>query len=265
MRVQKNILSKKAVKEYSADLFELDATISLQRTKLFADILNSLDTKQKQFLDVMVKGGFSSWESLGDQIDKRSMSHDEHVLVMTYASEMFGWYAGSVEADIYFAPERHGNYFGAFYIKDAPAMGKAGYTIDEAATSNSGEAFLNVLNTSQKTKIRKIVIRQKDALNSIVEKRKAISTELRKALNKKEINEEKVISFAREYGEYDGEISYYYATVFTEVGKTLTTKQKTKLLKIRDLDEYPCEDDKIYLYSEKRDRPTIENNNFLFK
>jgi len=43
---------------------------------------------------------------------------------MTYASEMFSWYAGSVEADVYFCPERHATYFGSFYMKDIPAMGK---------------------------------------------------------------------------------------------------------------------------------------------
>jgi hypothetical protein len=45
-------------------------------------------------LDKMVEGGFASWAALPDQLDKSSMTHDENVLMMTYASEMFGWYAG---------------------------------------------------------------------------------------------------------------------------------------------------------------------------
>jgi hypothetical protein len=44
---------------------------------------------------------------LPDQIDQRSMSHTAHVVVMTYPSELFSWYAGSVEAGGYFCPGRH--------------------------------------------------------------------------------------------------------------------------------------------------------------
>ena len=42
---------------------------------------------------------------------------------MTYAGDLFSWYAGSLEADVYFCPERQGTYYGGFYIKDAPAIG----------------------------------------------------------------------------------------------------------------------------------------------
>jgi hypothetical protein len=41
--------------------------------------------------------------------------------VRTYVSEMFAWYAGSLEGDTYFYPERHGMYFGGFGMKIAPA------------------------------------------------------------------------------------------------------------------------------------------------
>ena len=60
---------------------------------------------------------------------------------MTYASDLFSWYAGSVEADVYFCPERHGTYFGGFYIKDAPAIGHEGYGIDEQLTATAGAAL----------------------------------------------------------------------------------------------------------------------------
>jgi hypothetical protein len=42
---------------------------------------------------------------------------------IAYAGDLFSWYAGSLDADVYFCPERHGTYFGSFYIKDAPAIG----------------------------------------------------------------------------------------------------------------------------------------------
>jgi hypothetical protein len=31
---------------------------------------------------------------------------------MAYASDLFSWYAGSIDADVYYCPERHGTYFG---------------------------------------------------------------------------------------------------------------------------------------------------------
>ena len=73
------------------------------------------------------------------------MSHTVNVAVMTYASEMFAWQGGSVEADTYFCPERHGMYFGGFGMKTAPAMGKQNYSISTSLTGDSGEAFLAAL------------------------------------------------------------------------------------------------------------------------
>ena len=60
---------------------------------------------------------------------------------MTYAGDLFSWYAGSIDADIYFCPERHGTYFGSFYMKDAPAVGHEGYSIDETLTATAGSAL----------------------------------------------------------------------------------------------------------------------------
>ena len=52
------------------------------------------------------------------------------------------WYAGNVEADVYFCPERHATYFGSFYMKDIPAMGNPNFSISTSLTGDSGEAFL---------------------------------------------------------------------------------------------------------------------------
>ena len=258
-------LSKTAVMNYSADLYELDAKISLQRAQLFGEIVRSLTTDQKAYFDAMVKGGFASWKVLPDQVDKVNLTRDQSVLMMTYASEMFGWYAGNVEADTYFCPERQADYFGGFYIKDAPAIGNAGYTIDESITGDQGQAFINALSATQKPIITSLVNTQKTALAGIVEKRRAISTELRNALSSGTINESKVTALAREYGSLDGEISYYYATAFAQVGETLTTEQKANLLKLRNLDGYTCPNTSAYLYSEKITMPSVANTDFLFK
>lgn len=255
-------LNKSAVMEYSAQLYRLDGQISLQRAELFGSIIKSLNQSQRAYLDTMVQGGFQSWAELPDQIDKNSLSHDEHVLVMTYASEMFGWYAGSVDADVYFCPERQGTYFGSFYMKDAPAMGNANYTIDETITGNKGEDFLKVLTSSQAELVTDLVDMQKADLNEIVEKRQAISIELRRLLTQDSIDEETVLSLAERYGELDGEIVYYYATHFAEVDQSLTSEQRAQLMELRDLEGFPCAG--AYLYSEKIEMPEIMNTDFLF-
>jgi len=51
---------------------------------------------------------------------------------MTYASDIFSWYVGDTNADIYFCPERHGTYYGGFYIKDAPAVGETSRHLDRS-------------------------------------------------------------------------------------------------------------------------------------
>lgn len=258
-------LSKSSVMSYSSDLYALDGQISLDRAKLFSSIIGTLSADQKAYLDTMVKGGFASWTALPDQLDKSSMTHDENVLMMTYASEMFAWYAGDVEADTYFCPERQADYFGGFYLKDAPAMGNAGYTIDESITGDQGQAFINALNTTQKPIITNIITTQKSAITGIVEKRRAIATELRKLLAGGTISDSNVLVLSREYGALDGEISYYYATAFSQVGNTLTTAQKLTLTQLRGLTDYPCAVTNAYLYSEKITMPTVINTDFLFQ
>ncbi len=258
-------LSKTAVMSYSSDLYALDSTISLERAKLFSSIIGSLSADQVTAMDAMVSGGFASWAALPDQVDKTTLSHDEHVLVMTYASEMLGWYAGDTESDTYFCPERQGDYFGGFYIKDAPAIGNAGYTIDESITGDKGAAFIDSLSIEQKSIITGIVEEQRAAINGIVAKRRAIAIELRKGLSGGTIDEAMVTSLGREYGALDGEISYYYATAFAQVGQTLTDAQQTRLLEIRDLSAYQCSENKAYLYSEPIDMPTGLDTSLLFQ
>ena len=97
---------------------------------------------------------------------------------MTYASEMFAWYAGSPEADTYFCPERHGMYFGGFGMKTAPAMGKQNYSISTSLTGDSGEAFLSMLATPQRKLVTDLVDLQRKDLDEIVTTRRAIAAEL---------------------------------------------------------------------------------------
>ncbi len=251
-------LDQDAVVLYAKQLQLDDAIISIQRAKLFGSIIRSLSTDQKAYLDDMVSGGFEMWPSLEEQIDRTTMSHEQHVLVMTYASELFGWYAGSVEADTYFAPERQANYFGSFYMKDAPAMGNDNYTIDETITGNTGAEFLTYLNDAQQSLITEIVDLQYDNLLSIVDVRRQISTELRKLLTQDSIDEELIMTLAETYGALDGANAYLYASRFAELESDLTELQISDLMTLRDMDDYPCEDSSIYIYSDKEQLSTIE-------
>jgi phosphatidylethanolamine-binding protein (PEBP) family uncharacterized protein len=77
------------------------------------------------------------------------------------------------------------------------------------------------------------------------------------------IDKEKEMALARHYGQLDGEISYYYAMAFSQVAKTLSAKQKTTLLKLRNLDsKYTCKG--AYLYSQAIPMPEVPNTDFLF-
>ena len=258
-------LSRTAVENYSASLYVQDAQISIQRAKLYASILNSMNASQKAYLDSMMKGGFASWAVLPDQVDKVTWTHDEDVLVMTYASEMFGWYAGDIEADTYFCPERQADYFGGFYIKDAPAIGNAGYTIDESITGDQGAAFIALLDSTQKPKITSLIDTDKSTLDSIVDTRREMSNEFRKYLTDGSADESKLLLLGATYGKLDGDISYNAAMAFSQVGQTLTSAQKTQLTALRNLGNYTCENGKIYLYSEKINQPTIPDTDFLFR
>ena len=166
---------------------------------------------------------------------------------MTYASEMFAWYAGSLEADTYFCPERHGMYFGGFGMKTAPAMGKQNYSISTSLTGDSGEAFLATLTDAQRKHITDLVDLQRQDLAEIVKTRRAIATELRRFQKGESADKDKVLSLSRRYGELDGEMSYLYATAFAKVGKTLTPQQKEKLARMRTSN--PSDPKGPFLYS----------------
>jgi hypothetical protein len=255
-------LDKEAVMKYSADLYELDGLLAFQRAKVMGGILRSLSAPQKAALAKRRFGDSGSWPEVPDSLDRRSMSHTVHVAVMTYASEMFAWYAGSLEADTYFCPERHGMYFGGFDMKTAPAMGKRNYSISTSLTGQRGEALLGALNDAQRKLITNVVDLQRRDLAEIVKTRRAIATELRRFQKGQSADKDKVLSLSRRYGELDGELSYLYATAFAEVGKTLTAEQRKTLARMRTTK--PSDPKGPFLYSSPIDMPEIGNTDFLF-
>jgi phosphatidylethanolamine-binding protein (PEBP) family uncharacterized protein len=256
-------LNREAVMAYTAGVFEIDGQLSYRRAQVLGGIIRSLTDKQQEYLAKMAFNNSSTWPELEDQVDKKSLSHTAHVAVMTYASEMFSWYAGNLEADVYFCPERHATYFGSFYMKDIPAMGNPNYSISTSLTGDSGEAFLAALTEPQRQLVTNLVEQQRADLAEIVTTRRAIATELRRFMREATVDQNQVIALSRRYGELDGEISYFYASAFAQVGKTLTPEQKKTLLKLRNLDaKYTCKG--AYLFSRAIDMPTLPNTDFLF-
>ena len=255
-------LSVQAVSQYTSGLYSTDADLSYNRALVVGEIIDSFTADQKAYLAKMQFNNYSSWpDVVEDQTLKKSLTNNEFVAVMTYASELFSWYKGAVDADVYFCPERHGTYFGGFYMKDYPAMGNPDYFISTNITGDKGKEFLKILNTEQRALITGIIDEQRSALAEIAEIRTAVCTELRKAMTGGTIDKEKVYSLIERYGELDGEMSALYATRFSEVNKTLTETQRAALIKLRDLNVVP---QGAYCFSTPVPMPQMPNTDFIF-
>jgi hypothetical protein len=258
-------LDSTAVKALSAQMYRVDGRVCLQRAQVYSSIINSFTAKQKHYLDSIKVLGGRNMPDVGEQIDKKVFGITDNnvfVGVMSIADDIYSWYTGSLEADVYICPERQGNYFGSFYLKDAPAMLNPNYSIDTSLSQSGGERFLKALNTSQRALITELTAKQKSKMNTLVARRTDISKLLRGYLTGETADTNEVLSLSEEYGELDGMISYYYATNFSKVNWTLTSVQMDTLMKIRNLDEYPC--NAAYLYSDPIAMPTIENTDYLF-
>lgn len=257
-------LDKTAVSKYSAELYRLDGQISYDRAKVMGGILKALDSTQRASLDAMVGKGMTSWPTADEPSDLRGLTSDAKVAVMTYAGDLFSWYAGNVEADVYFCPERQGTYFGSFYLKDAPAVGNPGYSIGTNITGAMGNAFIAALTPAQAQLITGLVDLQRADLNKIVETRRSISIQLRKFIAGESADAATITSLSNQYGELDGEIVYYFATNFAQVGKTLTSDQKIKLMALRKQTVGDFTPKGAFLYATEINLPTIPNTDFLF-
>ena len=258
-------LDEEAVKAYSAELYRLDGEISYARAQVMGDILYHLTADQKAYLDAMVGKGMMSWPNVDEPAELRPLTRDEKVAVMTYAGDLFSWYAGSLDADVYFCPERQGTYFGSFYLKDAPAVGNPGYSIGTNITADMGKAFLAALTPAQASLISGLVDDQKPALYEIVDRRKDIAALLRQFQAGKSADSASVLSLMDRYGELDGQIVARYATAFAQVGRSLTAEQRAQLAMLRtDLLGDLSAPSGAYLYAQAIPMPAIPDTDFLF-
>jgi hypothetical protein len=259
-------LDRNAVRAYSTELYQLDGSMSFQRARVMGTMLHVLTVPQKAHLDSMVGKGMLTWPVVGEPPEFQSISNnDVKVAVMTYAGDMFSWYAGSVDADVYFCPERQGTYFGSFYMKDAPAVGNPNYSIDTNLTAVYGRKFLRTLTPPESLMISNLVDLQRPYLYEIVDRRKDISTELRKFMIGETPDSGLVMTLMDRYGELDGEIVYRIATNFAAVNGMINSIQRDTLMAFRQqvLGSflYPAG---AYLYASPIPVPAIQSTDFLF-
>ena len=260
-------LNKEAVMRAVGDLFAFDAELSYRRAEVMAKVAASLTPEQKAYFANMKFGDFNTWpdvdERQGMRDGTRGQSKLYNVAYMTYASEFFSWYAGSVDADTYFCPERHGTYFGGFYMKDMPAMGTRDFNISTSVTGDSGKSFLETLTDAQRKPVLAIIEQQRKSMQEMAEVRREISVELRKMLQGGQADKPKVVALGRRYGQLDGAVSWMYTMAFTEVNRTLTSEQRQALVKLRNLPGYTSAP--YYIYSEAmREAPALPDTNALF-
>ena len=259
-------LDRKAVVSFCGDLFALDAQLAWRRAKVFGAVAASLTREQKQALGRLQFGNFNSWPEVDREDVRRMRPRGASKLVsvgyMTLASEFFSWYAGSVEADTYFCPERHGTYFGGFYMKDMPAMGKRDYDISTSLTGDAGEAFLDALTPQQRARLTDVIERQRRALREIVEVRRTVSTRLRGFLRGEGPPEREIVSLGRRYGQLDGELAYEYSTAYVAIAGTLDARQRETLQRLRPYQGR--EEGTAFLYSDRIPVPPFPDPAFLF-
>jgi len=241
-------LNLDAVKAASRELYRLDGQISFDRALLYANVIRSFTASQKAYLDAMKGKGWASWPDITNEQVRSKMAglpQGTSVAVMTYAGDLFSWYAGSIDADVYFCPERHGTYYGSFYIKDAPAVGHEGYSINEQLTATAGAALCDsskgYVTADQAALMSSLVETQRNnlyaaATANIVKVRTEIATLLRGLLtspSSADSVEAQVLALSETYGDLDGENNYHYATAFVQVYQSLTADQLARLAELR--------------------------------
>ena len=255
-------LSQAAVQNYSAWLYEVDANMSISRARLYAKVLNSLNATQKAYLDAMAKGNYFTWPNAtaptfnGSLFTKGSSAP---VLISSFAGDILAWYAGNLSNYTYFCPERQGDYFGAFFVKDVPALLNHSYIIPTFVTGDGGLDFLLLLNTVQRQNFIDLVGNQYPYLMNLVALRAQIATELLKLRSGLDINETLIRTWDRQYGVDDGTISYLYATAYARVAATLNSTQLAKMVNLRATQNYPCPNGYGFVYGTNGTYPNVYN------
>jgi len=258
-------LDSAAVTAAMADLYRLDGQIAYGRARLMGGIIRSLSSAQRAAFDALsALNGVGNWnQTLADPLQALNLDPDVSVAVMTYASEMYAWYAGSIDADVYFCPERQGSYFGSFYLKDWPAMGNPAYSISEQLTGSAGQNFLAIQTPAQAAQITRLLDLQRDALQQIVDRRRDIAMLLRGFQTGTSVDSAQVAALSAEYGALDGELAYWYTMRFTAVANSLSAAQRAAVDSLANELGYVAPRG-AFLYSAPIPMPTLPNTDSFF-
>jgi len=166
------------------------------------------------------------------------------VAIMTYAGDIFSWWAGDLDADVYFCPERHGTYYGGFYVKDGPAVGVPGYQISTTLTADAGNDMIDssqgYVTSAQAAVLSALAAAQQDNLYAgtpnIVQIRTEIATLLR-SLRESTANSDavraRVLALSAVYGDLDGQDNCCYINAFAQAYGTMDAAQLAKLATLR--------------------------------
>lgn len=255
-------LEPEAVAEYVRNLYYFDAELSYNRAVVVGEVIRSFTDEQESYLSKMAFDDSSTWPQVPeDGALKQSMGQAEFVALMTYASELFSWYKGGLDPDVYFCPERHGTYFGGFYMKDLPAMNNPDYFISTSTTGDSGEGFLDILDAKQKLMITKLIDLQRPYLEEAALIRRQVSAELRNAVSGQGVDKQKVYELVGRYGWLDGMMSALYAEAFAAVNGTLTDGQRKELLELRGDGTLP---EGAFLFSNPIAMPVLPSADYFF-
>jgi PKD repeat protein len=241
-------LNADAVAQASEALYQIDGQIAFEQATLYASTLGSLSSNQVAYLNSMVGQGYNEWPNIpfsAVQSRLSGLSEDVETAVMTYASSIFSWYAESPAADVYFCPERHGTYYGSFYLKDYPGMGQPNYNMNEQLTNTAGQALSNssagYVTAAQAAVMQNVVNLQRNNLyagaTNIVEVRTQIANLLLNLLTSPSSSstiQSQVLALSQTYGQLDGQNNYYYATTFSQTYSSLTSSEVTNLMGIWD-------------------------------
>ena len=84
-------LNRAAVMQYTSGIFETSGTLAFQRAEVYGKIVRSLTAEQQAALAKLKFGDSRTWPDGAEGFDKRTVPHEVHVAMMTYASELFSW------------------------------------------------------------------------------------------------------------------------------------------------------------------------------
>ncbi|MCE1204447.1 MAG: hypothetical protein LWW79_07555 [Holophagaceae bacterium] len=260
-------LAPEAVRSYTADLFARDAALSLHRARTFSTVHRSLSASQRQALAALPHGRVLGWPAV-DREDLRDLRPRgagklASVAFMTLASEYYSWVTGDAEKDAYFCPERHGTYFGGFYLKDMPIMGQRDMDIPTSLTGDQGEAFLSLLTPAQRAAFQSALERQRPALQGIVEVRRQMARALRRGLEGTSPDESAVVELGRKYGRLDADLALAHLGAFAAVQRSATPEQFRQFRQLRGA--VPDERGQAFLYSDRMRLDRLPDTRDLFQ